>query len=236
MLRGDGVTRDLLAELIRRTVDETVRKQLQRRAQEPPISSKVAEALEKKLHGYEINGYAISVVAQDFPDRGPGSWEHKSGADLYIGIRVETTWDLPPVSKGMLIQAKKAKMPGTVRRPRTPQPASAADAHGELVEQCGKMLDRTNKGAFVWVYGIGGTHAVPASDVVASEIVPPEHLGGRDVGEQFRDVLDCISGDEDLVDETIFDDDEALGNYLEEIAVRRGVAINVAPAKPDRRG
>lgn len=223
MLRGDTVTRDMLADLIRGAVDDEVKSQWARRAQEPPMSTRIASALEQRLSGCTINNYRVTVVAQDFPDRGTGSWEHKSGADLYIGIRVEMPQMPLTISKGLLIQAKKAR-----QVPLTKQPVRVGNEQRELLTQCGKMLKRTDKGAFVWVYGPGGTHVVPASDVMDLQHVPPEFLEGRNVAEQFRDVLDCFSGDVNLVGPDIFESDAALGAFLEEIAVQRGVAINLA--------
>jgi hypothetical protein len=224
VLRGDSVTRDMLAEMIRGAVDDAVKSQTARRAQEPPISTRIASTLEYRLDGATINGYRVTVVAQDFPDRGPGSWEHKSGADLYIGIRVETPIAALATSKGMLVQAKKARQGTNARRRK-----SESHEQQDLLDQCGKMLQRTDKGAFVWVYGAGGTHIVPASEVLKLQVIPPEFLEGRNVAEQFRDVLDCFSGDTGLVAPDIFEDDVALGNFLEEIAVRRGVTIKLAP-------
>lgn len=226
LLRGDSVTRDMLAELIRGAVDGVVKSQTARRAQEPPISTRVASALEQRLDGVLINDYRLTVVAQDFPDRGRESWEHKSGADLYIGIRVGTLAAPFAVSKGLLIQAKKAK-----RIVKTSLRISESDEQENLLEQCGKMLARTDKGAFVWVYGAGGTHVVPASEVLKQQHVPPEYLQGRNVAEQFRDVLDCFSGDTGLVALDIFENDFALAAFLEEIAVKRGVTIKLAPAE-----
>lgn len=226
MLRGDSVTRDMLAELIRGAVDGAVRSQMVRRAQEPPISTRIASSLEKRLDGVAINDYRVTVVAQDFPDRGRDSWEHKSGADLYIGIRVETAGAPFEVSKGLLIQAKKAK-----RVIKASSRSSESEEQRDLIDQCEKMLARTDKGAFVWVYGMSGTHVVPASEVLKQQSIPPEYLQGRNVGEQFRDVLDCFSGDTGLVGPGIFENDFALATFLEEIAVKRGVTIKLAPAK-----
>jgi hypothetical protein len=224
VLRGDIVTRDMLADLIRGAVDGAVMSQTARRAQEPPISTRVASALESRLKGTVINGYRVSVVAQDFPDRGPGSWEHKSGADLYIGIRVEMPIASISTSKGLLIQAKKA-----MKAYKMQQSKSLSDQQQDLLDQCKRMLRRTDKGAFVWVYDSGGTRVVPASEVINIQSVPPDFLEGRNIAEQFRDVLDCFAGDTDLIAPGIFDNDVALGNFLEEIAVQRGVAISLAP-------
>lgn len=107
MLKYDRLTRDMLAERLRCAIDETVVSQLRRGAQEPPITSKVAGAIEHQLHGEEINGYKVRVVAQDFTASGKGSGERRSGADLYIGIEVDgSAMGLPCIAKGLLIQAR----------------------------------------------------------------------------------------------------------------------------------
>ncbi len=228
MLQGDAITRDIVADLVRGAVDDAVKSQWARRAQEPAISTRIAGTLESRLNGYRVNGYNVTVVAQDFPDRGAGSWENKSGADLYIGIQVESLLPAPPVSKGLLIQAKRER---TFARRHTDVAMTPSKVQNGLVEQCEKMLARTDKGAFVWTYGSSGVRVIPASDVVKHRIIPPDFLASRNVAEQFRDVLDCFSGDVMLVGQGIFDNDAALGAFLEEIAVRHGVAIKLASSE-----
>ncbi len=63
--------------------------------------------------------------------------------------------------------------------------------------------------------------------------VPPDYLAGRNVAEQFRDVLDCFSGDLGLVGPGIFESNAALGAFLDEIAVKRGVAIKLSSGGSD---
>lgn len=227
MLHGDGVTRDMLAELLRSVIDGVVGSQLARGAQEPQISSKIADRLEDRLNGVEINGFKITARAQDFRDRGRDADESKSGADLYLGLRVEPRrgLGLPIMSKGLLIQAKKRDVPKFSRIERDERAFRMPKTQADLLKQCEKMLMRTDKGAFVWVYGSAGTHVVPASEVLKHRSMPPEFLAGRNVAEQFRDVLDCFSGDQTLTASHIFDDDFAFGAYLREIAVKRGVTI-----------
>jgi hypothetical protein len=74
---------------------------------------------------------------------------------------------------------------------------------------------------------------LPASEVVAHPAIPPDYLAGRNVSEQFRDVLDCFLDDEDLVGAGIFEGDGAHGDFLTEIAVRRGVTIRLASTSGD---
>jgi len=117
---------------------------------------------------------------------------------------------------------------GAVRPEQVGAELTVSKARRDVLDQCAKMVRRSDKGSFVWIYGVGGTHVVPASDVLMWQDLPPDLLEGRNVGEQFRDLLDCFSGDISLVGKDIFDSDTALGNFLEEIAVQRGVTINVA--------
>lgn len=214
MLRGDTITRDILADLIRSAVDETVIQQKARGAQEPAVTSKIAGQLERQLNGMGVLGRRITVVAQDFTDRGPGSQEKRAGADLFIAIRVEDSETT--ISKGLLIQAKwwggfKSKA-----------------EQKKLVQQCSDMLERTTTaGAFVWLYGSDGVDVVPACEVTAQPYLNPEVLKQRNVAQQFRDVLDCFQGDPDNAPEVIFDDPTALGGYMADIAARTGLAITV---------
>ena len=110
---------------------------------------------------------------------------------------------------------------------------SASQQQQAFVGQCKKMLARTDKGSFIWIYGPAGTRVVPASEAVEQRGVPPDYLAGRNVAEQFRDVLDCFSGDLGLVGPGIFESNVALGAFLEEIAVKRGVAIKLSSGGSD---
>ena len=230
LLRHDTITRDVLAEVIRGAVDDTVRMQMRRRAQEPQITSKVASEIERRLDGDVITRYRVSVVAQDFADRGPGSHEWHSGADLYLGIRVEHG-DGFEVSKGMLIQAKKARTT-LLRKNDGALLQQVVNEQIDLVEQCGKMLSRTKpNAAFVWLYDATGVEVVPAQELISNASTPPELLAKRNIAEQFREVLDCFQGDPDLVASSIFEDDGALGGFMEEMAVQRGIALKLSPVQ-----
>lgn len=216
MLKGDTITRDILAELLRSTVDETVIQQKARGAQEPAVTSKIAVRLEHQLNGVGIFDRKITVIAQDFTDRGPRSQEKRAGADLFIGIRVEDSE--ATISKGLLIQAKWWGRP------------TSKAAQNKLLQQCKDMLERTTTaGAFVWLYGSDGVDVVPACEITATPYRSPETLTQRNIAQQFRDVLDCFQGDPGNAPEMIFDDPNALGSYMADIAARTGVAITVGP-------
>jgi hypothetical protein len=201
---------------------------MRRRAQEPQITSKVAWEIERRLDGDAVTRFRVSAVAQDFTDRGPGSDEWHSGADLYIGIQINHD-DGESLAKGMLIQAKKTRTDLFRQRDRTLL-GHVVSEQAALVKQCEKMLRRTKpNGAFVWLYGAAGTDVVPAQEVINNAKMPPELLGRRNVAEHFRDVLDCFQGDPNLAGKGVFDSDEELGIFMEEIAVQRGVALKLVP-------
>jgi hypothetical protein len=221
----------VLAELVRGAVDDTVSAQIRRRAQEPQITSKIARELEHRLNGGMVARYKVTVIAQDFSAHGPKSGESHSGADLYVGIRVEDGVDPKPVAKGLLVQSKKTRT-GLFRKADGELLKHVVTEQAELVHQCEKMLSRTKpNGAFVWLYGATGAEVVPAQEVLEHPLLPPELLGRRNVAEHFRDVLDCFQGDPDLVTPNIFDNDSALGDFMEEIAVRRAVVLKLTTAE-----
>lgn len=227
MLRDDTIARDLLAELIRGAVDDTVRQQMMRRAQEPQISSKIATTIEGRLNGALLGRYRVTAVVQDFTDRGPKSGEWHSGSDLYLGLRVDNGVE-PPRAKGMLIQAKKRQL--ALRGKDGAINPRVGKGHLDLLKQCEKMLKRTvPNGAFVWLYSANGTEVLPAREVLDNPQRLAESLNPRGVADQFREVLDCFQGDPDLVGRGIFDDDGALADFMGEIAVARAVTIDVAP-------
>jgi hypothetical protein len=105
-------------------------------AQEPAFTSRLAQEIESEIRTHPINAGAlkIEVATQDLPDRGRGALEKKVGADLYISLARR---DLkPPVSKGMLMQAKWEY--------------SKHDA--KLASQMHSMIQRSND-SYVWFYG-----------------------------------------------------------------------------------
>lgn len=214
MLKGDTNTRDVIADLVRNAVDETVISQLERRAQEPAVTSKIASRLEDRISNIQAFGRTITVIAQDFTDRGHGAQETRAGADLFVAVKVED--DDGSISKGLLVQAKWSHR------------ADTSTEHKKLLEQCEEMLERTsNAGAFVWLYGATGVDVVPAHELVARPTQRPRSFKHRSVAQQFRDVLDCFQGDPSIAPEMVFENSGGLGAYMEDIAANTGVAIRV---------
>lgn len=227
MFHGDRVTRDMVADAIRRAVDEVVIEQLHRKAQEPAINAKVAQSIEMRLSGQMFNGYRVTVKAQDFADRGPRSAESRCGADLYLAIRVDHDFAfMDPIAKGLLVQAKMD--PPRLYKQGGIFLKSIEAEQKRLVEQCEKMLGRTSdRGAFVWYYDRDGAGVVAADEIIAHRRVPAPFLQRKGIGDHFRDILDCFQGDRRLAHEEIFGSGQALGQFMEEIAVPHAVAIDI---------
>jgi hypothetical protein len=54
--------------------------------QEHQLTAKIAGAIEHQMGGASIDGYTVGMAIQDVPDKGKGSKERKTGADLYISL------------------------------------------------------------------------------------------------------------------------------------------------------
>ena len=216
MLARDKQTRDWLAEAIRGAVDDVVSTHGSRLTQEPQITSKIADRLEQTLKGVSINGYEVKIIASDMPDRGRGALEKRTGVDLFIGIRVRQRETGIEIAKGLLVQGKLDGPPSRKEQDR-------------LLEQCGKMALRWPKAAYVWIYSSGGASSIPASEILAHPNVPPQMLSSRNIAEHFRDVLDCVAGDETLAISEMFESSDALNVIMQEVAARQAVAIDLVP-------
>lgn len=214
MLVDDTRTRDALSRLFRKNVDEVVSDHVRRGTQEPAITSKIGDRLEYVLNGRTINGYAISVIAQDLSDRGRSSQESRTGADLLIGIRVQNPAKNFDFSKGLLIQAKKTSG------------WSSAD-QARLIEQCEKLLNQSAGGSYVWIYDSSGARAVPASEVLAMNATPIQKLASKGISMHFRDIFDCVAGDVELADNHMFEGPDQLKEAMEELSARSAVAISL---------
>lgn len=215
MLAHDQPTRDTIAEIIRGAVDDVVTTHISRITQEPAITAKIADRMESALRELSIFGYFVSVIATDIPDRGPGSLEKQTGVDLFVAIRVTSEDGSFSVAKGLLIQGKISVGHRGVK-----------DRKG-LREQCEKMVSKSAKGAYVWIYGALGVRSVPASEVLRYPKYWVEDLGSRNIAEHFRDVLDCVAGDEGLAIDPIFESPVALNNWMKDLGAQHGIAIDV---------
>lgn len=213
MFQVEKFVRNHIASSIGKAADEISSDHFDSLTQEPQLSSRIAQKIEDNVRGLRIQNYKIDVITQDFPDRGPGSLEKATGIDLYIGIRVSSS--LGKISKGVFIQSKWQK-------------GMTSSERQNLTEQCEKMIVRSNKGSFVWVYGPQKVDVFPADEFIAYPKVEVSDLNGKRVTDFFSDVLDCFSGDRKLAWDEAFTSRARLAGFLKEYRVARGVAISAS--------
>ena len=212
MLKGDIFSRDLIAEAIRSVIDQVVSTHFDALTQEHQLTSRIAGTLEAKLNGLIVNDYSLRVIAQEIPDKGPGTLESKTGIDLYIGIEVV---DRDIVSKGILVQAKWTEAKRSSRERQ------------ELVAQCEKMTVRS-KSAYVWLYGPYGAEVIPAEEVIQNSDSAVESLASRKTNQLFQQILDCFEGDRKLALPPDGPDFRSrLSAMLREFDVKSGIDISV---------
>ncbi len=165
---------------IRGVIDETVRELCEKYhdslIQEHQFTSRLLEAIERELKRLEIDGVDLQVDARDFPDKGPGALEKKTGADAYISV-VRTDGH-EKISKGILVQSKWRK---GLRRTSEQQ---------RLADQVSDMIERTSE-AYVWVYGPEGIQ-VRRTNMAQVLRRRPDY---QTVGELISEGLRCNAGD-----------------------------------------
>ncbi|MGJ5041910.1 MULTISPECIES: hypothetical protein [unclassified Bradyrhizobium] len=81
----------LIGEIVDGIVAQTCARHYLAPTQEHQFTSKITALIEREIRDMEVQGMHVKVHAQDFPDKGPKSWEKKSGADVYIS----PLWKLP---------------------------------------------------------------------------------------------------------------------------------------------
>jgi hypothetical protein len=173
--------------------------------QEHQFTSKIADRIESELDSLNVFGMHVSVHAQDFPDKGRGSWEKESGADVYISVVVNAPGHT--VNKGMTIQSKWD---------------DSTDRVG-LAEQVGKMKKRT-KSSYVWVYGPSSIAVVPSSDVHAGKL---DFSHAMTVGKLITDALRCKEADPRLGRDLGLPIPQALTAMMEQLTVPNGLSVTL---------
>lgn len=220
MHRQDEYLRDLVAQALQSAIDPVVRRHWPRLTQEHQLTSRIAESIEGHLNGAVFLDHTITVIVQEMPDKGPGSLEKKTGVDLYFAVKVEG--DHTNFEKGFFVQSKWDGLMTPKERER-------------LGEQCEAMHWKSKIGSFVWLYGDTGTAVIPAGELLQDPSVNPGELTSRNLNEFFSDVMDCTSGDRQLVMPGVFKNVDALNVMLREFGVATGVAVTIrkrADAKP----
>ncbi|MBR0969682.1 hypothetical protein [Bradyrhizobium japonicum] len=174
--------------------------------QEHQFTSKITALIERELHNMDVHGMHVKVHAQDFPDKGRGSWEKKSGADVYISLVVDTP-DYQ-VNKGMIVQSKWN---------------DSKDRKG-LAAQVRDMKDRTTS-SYVWAYGPSSISVVPADDVAEGKL---DFSSAKTVGQLISDGLRCHEGDPKLGRDLSMPVPQSLTAMMEKLALKHGLSITLS--------
>ncbi|WP_342726760.1 hypothetical protein AAFG07_07895 [Bradyrhizobium sp. B097] len=173
--------------------------------QEHQFTSKIADRLESELNNLKVFGVSVSVHAQDFPDKGRGSWEKPSGADVYISVVMNAAGHT--INKGMTIQSKWD---------------DSTDYAG-LAEQVGKMKKRT-KSSYVWVYGPSSIAVVPSGDVHGGRL---DFSRAMTVGTLITEALRCHEADPRLGLNLALPIPNALTAMMEQLTVPNGLSLTL---------
>jgi hypothetical protein len=175
--------------------------------QEHQLTSKIADRIEERLNNTVIHGIHVSVVTQDFPDKGPGSMESKSGGDIYISVSAEGPG--LNINKGMMVQSK------------WDDTFSATDE--SLKTQIGKMRRRT-RSSYVWTYGPSRILVHPASDV-AEGMIDSERV--KTVGSLIADAFRCREGDPEIGRDLTMRVPQSLTSIMEQLSVDHGLSLEL---------
>ena len=173
--------------------------------QEHQFTSKIADRIEGELNDLNVFGMQVSVHAQDFPDKGRGSWEKDSGADVYISVVMNAPGHI--INKGMTVQSKWD---------------DSKDRVG-LDEQVGKMKKRT-KSSYVWVYGPSSIAVVPASDVHGGRL---DFSHAITVGTLITEALRCREADPRLGRNLREPIPQGLTAMMEQLTVPNGLSVEL---------
>lgn len=179
--------------------------------QEHQFTSKIADRLESELNNLSVFGVNVSVHAQDFPDKGRGSWEKDSGADVYISVVMNAPGHT--INNGMTVQSKW----------------DDSTDHAGLAEQVGKMKKRT-KSSYVWAYGPSSIAVVPSSDVHAGRL---DFSHAMTVGTLITEALRCHEADRRLGRNLALPIPNALTAMMEQLTVPNGLSLTLTDGPPD---
>lgn len=102
-----ALERNLIAAAISTKIDEAAASKYRGPTQEHQLTSRIAGLLED-LNGLGVFKNRVTVVAQEFPDKGPRALEQPTGVDLYISI---TDSGREGFSKAILCSRKGLRRP-----------------------------------------------------------------------------------------------------------------------------
>lgn len=182
--------------------------------QEHQFTSKIADRIEYELKDLQVFGMDLSVHAQDFPDKGRGSWEAKSGGGLNISIVVEAPRE--HINKGMMVQSKWDDTVG--HSPKA------------LDDQTEKMKART-RSSYVWVYGPSSIAVVPSEDVAMGKI---DLSCAMTVGNLITEGMRCREGDPSIGRDLALPVPQSLTAVMEQLSAKHGLSIQLSePVEED---
>jgi hypothetical protein len=198
---------DRLGEIVDGIVTQASKRHYTAPTQEHQFSSKIADRLDDRLSGLKIGDTEVSIHVQDFTDKGSGSQEFKTGADLYISVVAESPDET--INKGMIVQSKwEVDLRGSGK---------------ELMPQVGKMRARTPS-SYVWGYGPAGIAVLPSTAVAPQRIDRSKEMT---VGELIAAGLKCTEGDPQIARDLSLPPLQGLTKRMEELAADIGVAVNL---------
>lgn len=201
--------RELIAKIIADRIHAELADQQDLGLQEPNISAGVAAEL-RKWEGTIVDGWEVTCVARELEDRGAGSAEDVSGADIYVAVTIKGPKD-ERISKGFLVQAKMGSKPSRSR---------------DLVEQCRKMKKKTDD-AYVWIYRERDIIVVKANDVLNRKPFSREFWPSRSPEDALDRILKCKEGDRDFGIPAGLSPHEGLKRRLGELRMMSGVAFDI---------
>jgi hypothetical protein len=220
LLNNDQIARKLIANALGDAVYQSIREHLSGISQEPQITSRIGQKLESTIDGKTILGYELSVITQDIPDRGPKSLEKLIGADLYVGISVNSGGNIQ--TKGFLTQAK---IIGKLK---------AQKDFDDLDDACTQMLERSDS-SYDWLYENSGVRVIKAEDVLKRTARDPSTWQRGRASTVFSRTLECTEGDFGIGLPSVWGRQmtqrAALGEMLEKLRVPKGIGISIRKLK-----
>lgn len=201
----------LIAALIDGIIAEICAHHYEGLAQEHQLTSRIAQALDERLRQIRVGNLTLKVDTREFPDKGAGSLEKPTGADLYISVVRQD--DLGEgFSKGMLVQSKWDHALSKDRK--------------RFREQAGKMLRRSDS-SYIWVYEERGISVVRAEEVGESEL---DRTDAMTVGELIAGGLKCDEGDPDIGRDTDLPLTQSLNSVMTQLGVDTSLSFQVTTA------
>lgn len=192
----DASTRKAVAEAIDRAVARTLADvDAGESENEVDMTSRLAARIKDELNAIHAGDVRISAKVRTLQDRGRGAAERRYGADLLVVVRIDTP--STAVTKGVLVQSKRAGHEGVALRGTERVSIGATQSSDRLRTQCAKMKALSAE-SFVWVYGEQDIRAAKATAVTEVRGNSETVVRSSPLPAFFGEILDCSIGDEAL--------------------------------------